>query len=99
MRVSKDNIQLVTVYEVSKILNSSLDLNKTMRSVLNVLSSHLQMLRGMVALVQEDGFLQVIAATGMEQEEIEHGRFKLGEGIDKPEGPDFASEVAATARL
>ena len=24
-------------------------------------------------------------------------RFKLGEGIDKPEGPDFASEVAATA--
>jgi elongation factor Ts len=26
-------------------------------------------------------------------------RFKLGEGIDKPEGPDFASEVAATARV
>ncbi|HXA24325.1 MAG TPA: translation elongation factor Ts [Acetobacteraceae bacterium] len=24
-------------------------------------------------------------------------RFKLGEGIDKPDGPDFASEVAATA--
>jgi elongation factor Ts len=24
-------------------------------------------------------------------------RFKVGEGIDKPEGPDFASEVAATA--
>jgi elongation factor Ts len=24
-------------------------------------------------------------------------RFKLGEGIDKPEGPDFATEVAATA--
>jgi elongation factor Ts len=26
-------------------------------------------------------------------------RFKLGEGIDKPQGPDFASEVAATARV
>jgi elongation factor Ts len=26
-------------------------------------------------------------------------RFKLGEGIDRPEGPDFATEVAATARL
>ncbi len=24
-------------------------------------------------------------------------RFLLGEGVDKPEGPDFASEVAATA--
>ncbi|MGC2458170.1 MAG: nif-specific transcriptional activator NifA [Gallionellaceae bacterium] len=81
MRVSKNNIQLVTVYEVSKILNSSLDLHKTMRSVLNVLSSHLQMLRGMVALVQEDGDLQVIAATGMGTGEIEQGRFKRGEGV------------------
>ncbi|HUX90381.1 MAG TPA: nif-specific transcriptional activator NifA [Gallionellaceae bacterium] len=81
MRVSKNNIQLVTVYEVSKILNSSLDLHKTLRSVLNVLSNHLQMLRGMVALVQEDGDLQVIAATGMEQEEIAQGRFKPGEGV------------------
>jgi Nif-specific regulatory protein len=82
VRVSKkDNIELVTVYEVSKILNSSLDLHKTMRSVLNVLSSHLQMQRGMVALLQEDGFLQVIAATGMDQDEIAHGRFKSGEGV------------------
>jgi Nif-specific regulatory protein len=77
----KDNIELVTVYEVSKILNSSLDLHKTMRSVLNVLSSHLQMQRGMVALLQEDGYLQVIAATGMDQDEIAHGRFKAGEGV------------------
>jgi Nif-specific regulatory protein len=77
----KDNIELVTVYEVSKILNSSLDLHKTMRSVLNVLSSHLQMQRGMVALSQEDGYLQVIAATGMDQNEIAHGRFKAGEGV------------------
>ena len=82
MRVSKnDNIQLVTVYEVSKVLSSSLDLHKTMRSVLNILSNHLQMLRGMVALVQEDGELQVIAASGLEQDEIELGRFKRGEGV------------------
>lgn len=82
MRVSKnDNIELVTVYEVSKILNSSLDLHKTMRSVLNVLSSHLQMQRGMVALLQDDGYLQVIAATGMDQEEIALGRFRAGEGV------------------
>jgi Nif-specific regulatory protein len=81
VRVSKDNIQLVTVYEVSKILSSSLDLNKTLRGVLNVLSNHLQMLRGMVALVQEDGYLQVIAATGMEKGEIALGRFKPGEGV------------------
>jgi elongation factor Ts len=28
----------------------------------------------------------------------EFARFLLGEGIDKPQGPDFASEVASTAR-
>ncbi len=82
MRVFKeDNIELVTVYEVSKILSSSLDLHKTMRNVLNVLSSHLQMQRGMVALLQDDGYLQAIAATGMDQEEIDQGRFKAGEGV------------------
>jgi Nif-specific regulatory protein len=82
VRVSKEgNIELVTVYEVSKILNSSLDLNKTLRSVLNVLSSHLHMQRGMVALLQDDGYLQVVAATGMNKEEIAQGRFKSGEGV------------------
>lgn len=82
MRVLKnDNIELVTVYEVSKILNSSLDLHKTLRSVLNVLSSHLHMQRGMVALLQEDGYLQVIAATGMDSGEIAQGRFRAGEGV------------------
>jgi elongation factor Ts len=24
-------------------------------------------------------------------------RFQLGEGVEKPQGPDFATEVAATA--
>lgn len=81
MRVSKNNIQLVTVYEVSKILSSSLDLHKTMRSVLNILSTHLQMVRGMVALVEEGGSLQVVAANGLEQKEIDLGRFQPGEGV------------------
>jgi Nif-specific regulatory protein len=78
---NNNNIELVTVYEVSKILSSSLELTKTLRNVLNVLSSHLHMQRGMVALLQDDGFLQVIAATGLNPEEIAHGRFKPGEGV------------------
>jgi Nif-specific regulatory protein len=76
-----DNIQLVTVYEVSKVLSSSLDLGKTLHSVLNILSSHLQMRRGMIALIQPDGDLQVVAAYGLEQKEILRGRFKRGEGV------------------
>src|SRR4051812_42982761 len=37
----------------------------------------------------------VLAKAGVKL--VGFARFKLGEGIDKPDGPDFASEVAATA--
>ena len=37
----------------------------------------------------------VLAKAGVKL--VGFARFKLGEGIDKPEGPDFAAEVAATA--
>ncbi len=74
-------VQLVTIYEISKILGSSLDLHKTLRGVLNLLSSHLHMQRSMVSLVEEDGGLQVVAAVGLTPEEIRRGRFLIGEGV------------------
>ena len=77
----QENIELITIYEISKILSSSLDLHKTIREVLNVLSSHLKMRRGMVSLVQETGDLQVVGASGMSDEEIRRGRFRIGEGV------------------
>ena len=75
------SVQLVTIYEISKILGSSLDLHKTLRGVLSLLSSHLHMQRSMVSLVQEDGGLQVVAAVGLSAEEIGRGRFLSGEGV------------------
>ena len=74
-------IELTTIYEISKILSSSLDLNKTAREVLGVLSSHLGMRRGMVSLVQPSGDLHVVEATGMSAEAARRGRFRKGEGI------------------
>ena len=74
-------IELATIYEISKILSSSLDLNKTAREVLGVLSSHLKMRRGMVSLVQPSGELHVVEATGMSAEAAQKGRFRKGEGI------------------
>ena len=75
------NVELITIYEISKILSSSLDLRKTVREVLNVLSSHLKMQRGMVSLVQESGELQVVGASGLSDVEISRGRFQIGEGV------------------
>ena len=74
-------IELATIYEISKILSSSLDLNKTAREVLGVLSSHLKMQRGMVSLVQPTGELHVVEATGMSAEAAKRGKFRKGEGI------------------
>ena len=75
------NLELITIYEISKILASSLVLPVTIREVLNVLSSHLKMRRGMVSLMHEAGDLHVVGASGLSTEEIKLGRFKIGEGI------------------
>jgi Nif-specific regulatory protein len=77
----ESGIELATIYEISKILSSSLDLNKTAREVLGVLSSHLKMQRGMVSLVQPSGELHVVEATGMSAEAASRGKFRKGEGI------------------
>jgi len=75
-------VELITIYEISKILSSSFDLHKTLHNVLNLLSSHLQMKRSMVSLVEEtDNALQVVAAAGLSPEEIRRGRFLIGEGV------------------
>ena len=81
MSGKENNVELITIYEISKILSSSLDLHKTIREVLNILASHLKMRRGMVSLVQESGELQVVGASGMSEEEIGRGRFRIGEGV------------------
>jgi hypothetical protein len=38
-----NRVALVTIYEIGKILSSSLDLHKTLRQVLNVVATHLNM--------------------------------------------------------
>ncbi len=78
---TRNHLELTTIYEVSKILSSSLDLRKTLHDVLNMLSTNLQMLRGMVSLLQDSGNLQVVAASGLSQKELERGHFRPGEGV------------------
>jgi Nif-specific regulatory protein len=72
---------LITIYEISKILNSSLDLRKGLRTVVNVLATDLGVARAMVTLVTPSGDLELVAASGMTTEEFKRGRFAPGEGI------------------
>lgn len=78
---AETRLELGAIYEISKILSSSLNLQMTLREVLGVLSAHLGMRRGTVSLVHENGELHVVGASGLSNDEIERGRYQVGEGI------------------
>ena len=76
-----NSVALVTIYEISKILSSSLELHKTLRQVLHVVSTHFNMPRGMVCVRENLDDLRIIASIGFSQEEVARGRFSVGEGV------------------
>lgn len=75
------NLELITIYEISKILSSSFDLHKILRELLNILSSHMHMYRCMISLVQDSSDVHVIGASGLARDEIARGQFRKGEGV------------------
>ena len=74
------NHEITALYEISKLLGSSLNLHSNIRGVLKILSEYLDMKRGTIALINEDE-LKIVSAHGMTPEEIRKGRYKIGEGI------------------
>ncbi len=80
MQKESKTIELTALYEISKLIGSSLNVRSNLRGVMRVLAEYLDMNRGTVAL-RDDGGVSIIAAHGMTEEEIKRGRYKLGEGI------------------
>lgn len=59
-------LPLIGIYEISKVLGSTLDLEKALHDVLNILSSYLHMRHGTVVLQQPDtDKLEIAAVAGM----------------------------------
>jgi Nif-specific regulatory protein len=75
------SIELLTVYQVSKILGSSLDVHKTFREALNVLVSMMGWRRAAVILQTEEGSLCGMCAVGLSREESARLTFQVGEGV------------------
>ena len=84
------SIELLTVYQVSKILGSSLDIYKTFREALNVMVSMMGWRRAIVNLQTDEGSLEGMCAVGLSREESARLVFAVGEGIV---GRVFASGV------
>jgi len=78
----RENRVLSALLEVSKVLNSSFDLDKNLSRTMYVLGDFLEMERGSVFLLDHNTKeLQIIAAHGLTKDQIERGKYKIGEGI------------------
>ena len=76
------NRELAAILEVSKVLTTSFDLEKNLSLVMSALGDHLEMQRGCVFLHDPvSQHLKIVAAHGLTKENIEKGKYRIGEGI------------------
>ncbi|MBL8330772.1 MAG: nif-specific transcriptional activator NifA [Rubrivivax sp.] len=88
----RSHLELITVYEIGRILGSSLDTTRTFRQALNVLTAHLELERTMIVMPGEetDPMLRIHASVGLNREQDQRGHWKVGEGVI---GRVFASGI------
>src|SRR3954454_16082255 len=74
--------ELAILQEVGHILSSTLELREAFGKMMTLISDRLDMHRGALVLLDEStGRLRTEAATGLTPEEMERGKYALGEGI------------------
>jgi Nif-specific regulatory protein len=78
----RSHVELITVYEICRILCASLDVQRTFRNALNVLAAHMDLPRAMIVLADADeGVLKVHSSVGMTREQEQRGQWHAGEGV------------------
>ncbi len=74
--------ELSILMEIGQILSSTLELRETFGKTMQIVSDQLDMHRGALVLLDEStGRLRTVAAVGMTPDEIDRGKYALGEGI------------------
>lgn len=80
--LKREVLELTTFYEISQALNASLDLTKTLPDILDILHKRMGMEKGTISLLDlNTKELGITVAHGLDKEQIERGKYKLGEGI------------------
>ncbi len=78
----RSHVELITVYEISRILSASLDIERTFRAALNVLTAHLDLPRAMIVMRDTDEHtLCVHSSVGLSREQARRGHWQHGEGV------------------
>ncbi len=80
--MDREELELTILTELGRVLSSGLDLHTIFDQTMRVLAERLGMERGSMVLFDEaTGKLQIEAALGLTAEEIDRGRYDVGEGI------------------
>ncbi|HJV69191.1 nif-specific transcriptional activator NifA [Ideonella sp.] len=78
----RSHVELITVYEICRILGASLDISRTFRTALNVLTAHMELPRAMIVLADaEEGLLKVHSSVGLARAQEQRGTWRVGEGV------------------
>ncbi|NHQ60224.1 sigma 54-interacting transcriptional regulator [Chlorobium sp. BLA1] len=78
----QDHGSISLLAEVSRTITNENDINKVLRLVLFIMSEHMDMLRGMITILNRDtGEIVINESFGLTTEEKERGRYRIGEGI------------------
>jgi len=92
------SLSLVNIYEISKILTSAMSLGDQLRAVLNLLASYMDMRRGIVAVVDGEGEMRVVAAAGLSADAVNDGVAdmprEIAERIMAGQAPFVTEDVA-----
>jgi Nif-specific regulatory protein len=74
--------ELSLLFEISRILDSGVDLKDVLGPVLRAMAEHMGMMRGTITLLNRKTVeLQIEAAYGLSPAQQERGRYKPGEGV------------------
>jgi len=74
--------ELSLLHEVSRILDSSLDMREVVSPVLEALAQHMDMQHGTLTLLsRKTGDILIEAAHGLSPQQTRRGRYRLGEGV------------------
>jgi len=80
--IIRKNRELTAILEVSRVLTTSFALEKNLSSVISTIGSLLEMQRGCVFLLDPTSReLRIVAAHGLTKQNIERGKYRIGEGI------------------
>ncbi len=81
-KVKREVQELLLLFDISQILDRSLDLRDVVGPVLDAIAKHMGMMRGTLTLLnRESGEIFIEAAHGLSESQMERGRYRPGEGV------------------